>query len=119
MQTINERIKYIRSDLGLSTREFGEKIGMSKSAVSAIETGKNNPSEQTIKLICSLYCVDYFWLTKGTGDPYIDDTDALIDSLAAEKGYTEEEVDILKKLFKLPPEQFDMVMKLIDNLKEQ
>lgn len=118
-ESIGYRIKLIRKDHDLTMQAFGESLGMSKASISGIESGKNGPSEQTIRLICSTYCVDYFWLTEGTGEQYIDDTDALIESLAAEKKYNERTIQIVKKMFKLPPKQFDLVMELIDNLKEE
>ena len=49
---MNERIKEIRKSVGLSQKEFGERIGVSDTAISKIEHGERNPSKQTIKLIC-------------------------------------------------------------------
>lgn len=37
---VNERIKELRSIVGLSQREFGERIGIVKTAVSKIEKGR-------------------------------------------------------------------------------
>lgn len=50
---------------------------------------------------------------------FIDDMDAILEELAAEKGYDDETLRILKKLYSLPKDQFDMVMMLIDNLVEK
>lgn len=64
---MNQRIKYVRKNiLKLSMEEFGEHIGISKSAVSQIESGTNNPSERTIKLICSKFGISDDWLRNGT-----------------------------------------------------
>ena len=79
---IDERIRAIRKDKGLTMQAFGESIGMSKASISGIESGKNGPSEQTIRLICSVYKVDYFWLKEGKGSMYLDDTDNLVDEIA-------------------------------------
>ncbi len=35
--TINERVRQVRKDLGLSQEAFGERLGITKSAVSKIE----------------------------------------------------------------------------------
>ena len=67
-ETIGQRINVVRKKLNLTLEKFGEKIGISKVSVRAIEKGINNPSEQTIKLICSVYNVDYAWLTQGVGE---------------------------------------------------
>ena len=67
---INERISLVRKALGMNLRDFSEKIGVSFTSVSKIETGINNPSERTIRLICSVYNVNYRWLKDGvTKDP--------------------------------------------------
>jgi transcriptional regulator with XRE-family HTH domain len=67
---MNLRIKEIRIDANLSMRAFAERIGISSSAVALIETGKNNPSEQTVRAICSEFKVFREWLETGEGPKY-------------------------------------------------
>lgn len=67
---MKNRIKRIRTDAGLSMEKFGERIGITKSSVSLLESGKNNPSEQTIKLICKEFNINKDWLLTGGGDMY-------------------------------------------------
>lgn len=62
---MNTRIKAVRKAAGLTLEKFGERIGISNSACSAIETGKNNPSEQTIRAICREFGVNELWLRYG------------------------------------------------------
>lgn len=70
VRTINERIKQVRKTLNLSMKAFGEKIGISAPSVTRIESGENNPSEQTIRAICSEFNVNRTWLETGEGKPY-------------------------------------------------
>lgn len=71
METIGERIKYIRKDKNKLTLDvFGKRVGISAASISALELGKNNPSEQTIKLICREFGVNEIWLRTGSGEPY-------------------------------------------------
>ena len=67
---MNERIKEIRKNAGLTMEQIGEKIGMKKSSVSQIESAKNNPSDSSIKMICREFNVDEHWLRTGEGAPY-------------------------------------------------
>lgn len=68
---MNERIAELRKKfLKLSMEEFGKRIGISKSAVNQIEKGVNNPSEQTISLICREFNVNEAWLRTGEGEPF-------------------------------------------------
>lgn len=64
---MNNRIKEIRKTKKLSQEAFGEKLGITKSSVSLLESGKNNPSEQTIMLICKEFGVNEVWLRTGEG----------------------------------------------------
>lgn len=50
--TQGERVKELRKTLNLTLEKFGEKLGIQKSAVSKIERGENNLTEQMAKSIC-------------------------------------------------------------------
>lgn len=67
---MKNRIKKIRADTGLSMEKFGNRIGITKSSVSLLESGKNSPSEQTIRLICKEFGVNKEWLLDDKGEPY-------------------------------------------------
>ena len=60
-------MKEIRKAKKLSQEAFGEKLGITKSSVSLLESGKNNPSEQTIMLICKEFGINEVWLRTGEG----------------------------------------------------
>ncbi len=64
---MNNRIREVRKHAGLSMQAFGEKLGVSSPSVSKIEAGINNPSEQTIRAICSEFNVNRDWLVDGIG----------------------------------------------------
>ena len=104
METINERIYKLRKDLSLSQEAFGEKIGIKKASISMIEKGKNNPSEQTIKLICKEFNVSYAWLIDGVGDIFIETDDLFIDLLAKEYDLDDLQVRLIEKFVKLDKE---------------
>jgi transcriptional regulator with XRE-family HTH domain len=64
---LNNRIKEVRKKIGLSQEEFGKRLSITKASISRIESGINNPSDQTIKLICSEFNVNEEWLRTGAG----------------------------------------------------
>lgn len=78
---MNERIKALRKALDLTMEAFGAKIGITKSAVSTIESGKNRPSDQTILLICQVYGVNESWLRTGEGEMFVPAPHAHVDAL--------------------------------------
>ena len=66
---MNERIREIRKEAKESMEQFGKRIGITKASVSRIESGENNPSDQTIILICKEYNINEEWLRTGKGEP--------------------------------------------------
>lgn len=64
---MNERIKLVRKKAGLNQEGFGERLRITKASISRIESGINNPSDQTIKLICSEFDINEDWLRTGEG----------------------------------------------------
>lgn len=67
MNQINERVKEIREALELNQEAFGEKIGLVKSGVSNIESGRRSVNDRIIKLICQKFYVNEEWLRTGEG----------------------------------------------------
>lgn len=72
--TIGFRMKKIRDNANINQEAMGNKLLISKSSISKIEKGINNPSDQTIKLVCSEFNVNEEWLRHGIGDPYLKST---------------------------------------------
>lgn len=68
MTSLSERIKAVRKAAGLNQKDFGTKIGIGMSAVSLLESGTNNPSDQTLRLICSEFGISRRWLETGEGE---------------------------------------------------
>lgn len=69
---LKERLKEIRKMKQLTQDEFGKKIGISNTAVSKIERGENNLSEQNIISICREFDVNEQWLRTGEGDIFLE-----------------------------------------------
>ena len=71
MKTIGERIKFLRKQtLNNTQKDFGLRIGLKPNSVSDIENGKNNVTEQTLKVICREFNINEEWLRTGKGDMY-------------------------------------------------
>lgn len=79
--TQGERIKEVRNTLGLTLEKFGDRLGVTKVAISNIEKGNRNLTEQMTKAICREFNVDYMWLTTGDGEMFIDNDDDFIERI--------------------------------------
>lgn len=79
--TQGERIKEVRKSLKLTLEEFGSKIGVTKTAVSKVERGDRNLTDQMAKAICREYNVNYDWLMNGEGEMFSDLPQTILDEL--------------------------------------
>lgn len=67
---MNERLKELRKTQGLTMEKFGEKLGVGKTAISKLENGERNLTDQMIKSICREFNVSEEWLRNGTGEMF-------------------------------------------------
>lgn len=68
--TQGERVREIRKSLKLTLEKFGVKLGVKKSAISDIESGRNTLTEQMAVSICREYNVNYDYLMNGEGEMF-------------------------------------------------
>jgi len=73
MEHTGNRIGELRKILGLTQRGLANELGLTNSAVSAIELGKAPLTEANIRLICLTFGVREEWLREGTGEMLKDD----------------------------------------------
>lgn len=109
----NERIKLLRKELGLTQNEFGEKIGLKKSAVSQIENGSTSSNPRIVQLICSAFNVSEKWLIEGKGDMYTSNEEAILEKLADMYDLSESQLTFAKQWLQLPAATKDSVVDYI------
>ncbi len=66
----SERVTIIRKDKKLTMEKFGKHLGVTKTAISRIESGINNLTNANIMAICREFNVNEKWLRTGEGDIY-------------------------------------------------
>lgn len=101
--TINERIKFLRKEKGLTQKTLASTLGITQSGVSFLEQEGSSVSDQTIKLICTVFGVREEWLRTGEGEMYSSTELFSLDRFVAERGATELELAIVKAYFELDP----------------
>lgn len=68
---LKERILFLRKSLKLTQKQFGDALGITNTAVSKIENGDNNITDQIIIAICRIYNANENWLRTGEGDMFV------------------------------------------------
>lgn len=120
---MNNRVKELRAILELSAEKFGSRVGVTRSAISRIENGVVNVTEQMVLSICRGFNVREEWLRNGTGEIFFNfaedefakaaaalSNDVFVRSLIIEYQKLD---DDNKRLFR------DFILRLSDNMRGQ
>lgn len=67
---MQNRIKQVRKALNLNQAEFGERIGVKQSTVTAYECGNRTPLDAVIAMICKTFNVNETWLRTDEGEMF-------------------------------------------------
>lgn len=85
--TLKDRLKEIRNNENMTMEEFGNCLGVTKTAISRLEKGERNLTNQMIKSICERFGINEEWLRTGEGEMYNlpeDKTAAVVSELLEE-----------------------------------
>jgi transcriptional regulator with XRE-family HTH domain len=69
MKSICDRFKEIRTELNLTQSEIGAFLGLSQTQIASIETGKSNPTVETLKKLSEVG-INEAWLIREAGLKY-------------------------------------------------
>ena len=116
MNTIGERIKKIRTDADLSMDAFGKRIGVNSSSIAKLEHGVNSPAERTVKQICSVFSVNYSWLTEGEGEPYSNVGNTVLDMLVDEYNLSDLDRRIMQMYLSLTDAQREGIHAFVNGM---
>lgn len=67
---MKERIKELRKALHLTQAEFAQRIGVKQNTVAQYESGRNDPTDTVLKLICLNLGASEVWLRTGVGEMF-------------------------------------------------
>ena len=117
--TQGERIKELRKALD----QFGERLGVGKTAISKLEKGERNLTDQMCKSICREFNVNEIWLRDGEGEMFQipDDEDAALVSEILEHTdgrFYQAVLNIVRTYSQLSPESQSALDVFVDQLLE-
>ena len=117
---MNERIKKIRKEVGLTQQEFAEAIKVKRNTVATYEMGRSIPSDAAISLICREFDVNEEWLRTGNGSMFNamsedEELDLYVGRISG--GSDEFKKNLIKTLCKLSEDEWDVLKKIISEMK--
>lgn len=113
---MNERVKLLRKTLKLSGEKFGEKLGVQRNAISQIETGKNNLSEQMLLAICREYNVSEEWLRTGSGEMFIETKESFLENISKQYSLDDLDIKIIESYLNLSPDGREFIKNYIKSI---
>lgn len=124
--TQGERVKELRKALNFTLDKFGGKLGVQKAAISKIEKGENNLTEQMFLSICREFNVNEEWLRNGTGEMFAEVSS--YEKAYNHFGYIMENAApskkaalsvLLEMLYNVSDEQWELLMKQFEEIKKE
>lgn len=75
---IKDRVKAVRTAVGITQGKFAERIAVAASYISEVESGVREINERAIRLIIAEFNVNEDWLRNGKGAMFNDDMSAVV-----------------------------------------
>lgn len=125
---MNKRLTEIRQTQKMTMEQFGKSLGVTKAAISKLENGQRNLTEQMIKAICREFNVNEHWLRTGEGSPTKDlspteEVEALVRKVIDYNNRDEKNpfydmiIDMMKTYHDLDPESQLVIQSYFENLR--
>ena len=65
---MDKRLKEVRSHFGLTQQEFADKLKIKRNTIAKYETGRGEPIDAVVSLICREFNINENWLRTGEGE---------------------------------------------------
>lgn len=110
---MNERLKQLRKALNFTQQEFADRLKIKRNTVATYETGKSNPSDAAVSLICREFNVNEEWLRTGNGEMFKAAPSSALDALAEEYGLSNAAYVMVEKFVNLKPEAQETIFNYV------
>lgn len=115
---MNDRIRLLRNELGLSIRKFAEDLNLTAGTISLIENNKRNVTDRTISDICRLYHVSEEWLRTGKGEMFQERTREVEIAEITAQMFKAADDDIRYQLIKIVSQMSETQLEAFKNVAE-
>ena len=119
---MSERIKRIRKMLDLTQQEFADRIGIKRNTIANYESGRNEPVDSVISLICREYGVNEIWLRTGEGEMFTPNPATELDALKERYGLSQAECSLIDVFINMNEKDrktvLDFVVHAADSIRE-
>ena len=119
---MNERLKELRRSLNLTQQAFADRLGVKRNTVATYETGKSNPSDAAVLLICREFNVSEIWLRTGEGEMFTPNPETELDALKERYNLSQAECSLIDVFVNMNEKDrktvLDFVVRAADSIRE-
>ncbi len=101
---MHERLKRLRKTLEITQQEFADRIGIKRNTIATYESGRNEPIDAVISLICREFDVREEWLRTGKGEMFKSKPSDILDQLAYKYKLFNFDYVMIEKFLTMPPD---------------
>jgi len=115
------RIRELRKTLGMTQNDFAVQIGLTQNTITKYETGLRSPSNQIVISICREFNVSEAWLRTGKGEvfnPMSEDEELDLYIGRISGGDDSFKKNLIKSLCKLSEDEWDVIKKIVEDMKK-
>lgn len=120
---MGERIKEMRLKLGFSQDDIAKRVGVTRGAISRLETGTTSLTPQMSKALCREFNVSEEWLNGGDCDMFIEISKAELAAKIVASALADTDDEFILNTFialgQLTPAEWRVIRAFVDKIKEQ
>lgn len=113
---MHERIRKLRRILDLTQEKFAERIGIKRNTVATYESGRNEPVDSVVALICREFHVNEEWLRNGTGEMFAQDSEDEMQALTEKYSLSAADRILIEKFVSLKADTRNAILEFMTDV---
>lgn len=118
MDAINERFIELRKACKKNQSEFAKVLGLSRSGITAIETGQRNVTDKHLIMLSNWdeYNVNVDWLRTGNGEMFLPNETDTLEAIRQEYHLTDQQFKFVSNFLRLPENEKDIIFNFLHSV---
>lgn len=113
---MHERIRKLRRELDLTQEKFAERIGIKRNTIATYESGRNEPVDSVVALICREFHVNEEWLRNGTGEMFAQDSEDELQALTEKYSLSPADRVLIEKYVSLKTDTRNAILEFMKDV---
>jgi transcriptional regulator with XRE-family HTH domain len=118
MDAINERFIELRKACKKNQSDFAKVLGLSRSGIADIETGRRNVTEKHLIMLSNWeeYNVNIEWLRTGNGEMFLPNETDILETIRHEYHLTDTQFKFVSNFLRLPENEKDIIFNFLSSV---